>query len=408
MGKKKLYNTIDSRELKKLILESDEPRITLSFYKYFNIDDPADFRDHLYEAWNRIGVLGRTYVATEGVNAQISLPKEHHTDFKELLNEFGLDGIRLNYAIEDDGKSFFKLIIKVRPKIVADGLNDREINFEKRGTHLSASEFNALTDKDETVVVDMRNHYESEVGHFEGAILPEVETFRESLPIIADMLSDNKDKPIVMYCTGGIRCEKASAYMRQQGYENVYQLDGGIIEYRRQVEKQGLRNKFHGKNFVFDERLGERISEEIIARCHQCGEPADTHVNCANDACHILFIQCQSCAEKYDACCSTKCADFNNLPEDVRREKRKTEVFNGTRFSKGRYKAFHRSEEGLVDPGRSRHDRRQHAEQGAREIPGIAAGRDRQDRQTPRPGEWQHAPTPWPVGSRPVQHGGLP
>lgn len=348
MGRKKLYNTIDSRELKKLILESDEPRITLSFYKYFNIDAPADYRDRLYEAWNEIGVLGRTYVATEGVNAQISLPKEHHSDFKELLCEFGLDGIRLNYAIEDDGKSFYKLIIKVRPKIVADGLNDREINFEKRGTHLSASEFNALTDKDETVVVDMRNHYESEVGHFEGAILPEVETFRESLPIIADMLSDNKDKPIVMYCTGGIRCEKASAYMRQQGYENVYQLDGGIIEYRRQVEKQGLRNKFHGKNFVFDERMGERISEEIIARCHQCGEPADSHVNCANDACHILFIQCPSCAEKYDACCSTKCAEFNKLPEDVQREKRKTEVFNGTRFSKGRYKAFHRSEEGLV------------------------------------------------------------
>ena len=348
MGKNKLYNTIDSRELKKRVLESDQDRTTLSFYKYFDIDEPSEFRDKLYEVWQSVGVLGRTYVATEGVNAQISIPRENEQLFRSSLDQFGLDGIRLNYAIEDDGKSFYKLIIKVRPKIVADGLDDREINFQKRGTHLSAVEFNELTDRDETVVVDMRNHYESEVGHFEGAVCPDVETFRESLPIVADMLSDRKENPIVMYCTGGIRCEKASAYMRQQGFENVFQLDGGIIEYTRQVEKQGLDNKFHGKNFVFDERMGERISREVIARCHQCGEPADTHVNCANDACHLLFIQCSSCAEKYDQCCSTKCADFNKLPEEEQRTQRKTAEFNGTRFSKGRYKAFNRSEEGLV------------------------------------------------------------
>jgi UPF0176 protein len=347
MAKKKLYNTIDSRELMKRIDQSDEARITLSFYKYFNIDEPADYRDRLYEVWNEVGVLGRTYIATEGVNAQISIPKDNEQAFADSLTKFGLEGIRLNYAIEDDGKSFYKLVIKVRPKIVADGLDDREINFEKRGTHLNAAEFNELTDKDETIVVDMRNHYESEVGHFEGAILPEVETFRDSLPIVADMLSDRKKNPIVMYCTGGIRCEKASAYMRQQGFENVFQLDGGIIEYRRQVDNQGLDNKFHGKNFVFDERLGERISDEVIARCHQCGEPADTHTNCANDACHLLFIQCEACAEKYHQCCSTKCAEFNQLPDEEQRDLRKTLEFNGTRFSKGRYKAFHRSEQGL-------------------------------------------------------------
>jgi len=347
MAKKKLYNTIDSRELKKRIDQSEEARMTLSFYKYFNIDAPADYRDGLYAEWNEVGVLGRTYVATEGVNAQISIPKDKEQVFAGSLTKFGLEGIRLNYAIEDDGKSFYKLVIKVRPKIVADGLDDREINFEKRGTHLNAAEFNQLTDKDETIVVDMRNHYESEVGHFEGAILPDVETFRDSLPIVADMLSDHKKQPIVMYCTGGIRCEKASAYMRQQGFENVFQLDGGIIEYRRQVDNQGLDNKFHGKNFVFDERLGERISDEVIARCHQCGKSADAHTNCANDACHLLFIQCESCAEKYKQCCSTKCAEFNQLPDEEQRELRKTLEFNGTRFSKGRYKAFHRSEQGL-------------------------------------------------------------
>ena len=347
MAKKRLYNLEDRRVLKERLLNSDEARITLSFYRYFNIDAPQDYRNGLYARWSELGVMGRIYVATEGVNGQISLPEGQHNAFRESLKDFGLDGIRLNYAIEDDGKSFYKLIIKVRPKIVADGLNDREINFTKRGTHLSAREFNDITDRDETTVVDMRNHYESEVGHFEGAITPDVETFRESLPIIADMLADRKDQPLVMYCTGGIRCEKASAYMRQQGFEDVYQLDGGIIEYRRQVDDQGLRNKFHGKNFVFDERMGERISGEVIARCHQCGEPADSHVNCANDACHLLFIQCEKCAEKFAACCSTKCADFSKLPIEEQKKLRITEVFNGTKFSKGRYKAFRRSEDGL-------------------------------------------------------------
>lgn len=345
MAKKRLYNLVDRRVLKEELQKSSEERTTLSFYRYFNIDEPESYRDRMFGAWSELGVFGRIYVATEGVNGQISLPTDQLEAFRNSLETFGLDGVRLNFAIEDDGKSFYKLIIKIRPKIVADGLNDREINFETRGEHLTASEFNELTERNETVVVDMRNHYESEVGHFEGAILPDVETFRESLPIVADMLSDKKENPVVMYCTGGIRCEKASAYMKQQGFKDVYQLDGGIIEYKRQVEEKGLTNKFKGKNFVFDERMGERINGEIISHCHQCGKPSDTHVNCANDACHILFIQCSECADKYRSCCSQKCSDFTQLPLEEQKLKRKTEIFNGTKFSKGRYKAFNPSGE---------------------------------------------------------------
>ena len=183
----------------------------------------------------------------------------------------------------------------------------------------------------------MRNHYESEVGHFKKAITPDVENFRDSLPIVEQILEEHKDKNIVMYCTGGIRCEKASAYFKHRGFEHVYQLDGGIIEYTRQVDQQGLENKFVGKNFVFDERMGERITEDVIAKCHQCGEPCDTHINCANDACHILFIQCPSCAEKYNNCCSEECSDFVQLPEEVRKEQRKFKVFNGTKFGKAKF-----------------------------------------------------------------------
>ena len=257
-----------------------------------------------------------------------------------------LNGIRLNIAIEDDGKSFYVLKIKVRDKIVADGLEDETFDVTDKGVHLDAQSFNELAEDPDTVIVDMRNHYESEVGHFENAITPDVETFRESLPIIEKMLEDKKDKNLVMYCTGGIRCEKASAYYKHKGFKNVFQLEGGIIEYARQVEQLGLENKFKGKNFVFDDRMGERISEEVIARCHQCGDACDTHINCANDACHILFIQCPNCAEKYQKCCSDDCKDFNQLPEEERATLRKTMIFNGTKFGKGRYKA-HRSADNL-------------------------------------------------------------
>lgn len=308
---KKLYNKINGEELKKQIQESTEKRITLSFYQYAHIAQPKVFRNELYVMLDKLGVLGRIYVATEGINGQISVPEVNFEQFKTDLYAIDfLNGIRLNIAIEDDGKSFFKLKIKVREKIVADGLNDAEFDVTKRGKHLKAEAFNELTDNPETIVVDMRNHYESEVGYFENAIRPDVETFREALPLVEKMLEDKKDKPIVMYCTGGIRCEKASAYYLHKGFKEVYMVDGGIIDYTREVNEKGLKNKYIGKNFVFDDRMGERISEDIVAQCHQCGTACDTHINCANDACHILFIQCSNCAEKYDACCSQKCSEI--------------------------------------------------------------------------------------------------
>ncbi|MEZ4980340.1 MAG: rhodanese-related sulfurtransferase [Saprospiraceae bacterium] len=296
----KLYNRVNNDELKQRMLESNEPRITLSFYQYHNIENPKAFRDELYRILNKDGVFGRIYIASEGVNGQISVPEKQFEEFKkDLYSVPFLNGIRLNIAVDDDGKSFYKLKIKVRPKIVADGLDDSTFDPTDRGTALNAEKFNELTDLPNTVIVDMRNHYESEVGHFKGAILPDVETFREALPLVEDMLKDRKEDNVIMYCTGGIRCEKASAYYRHKGFKNVFMVDGGIIEYARQAAEKGLENKFIGKNFVFDERMGEKISEDVIAKCHQCGKACDTHINCANDACHILFIQCEECAEKW-------------------------------------------------------------------------------------------------------------
>lgn len=343
-----LYNRINRRELKERLRQSDEQRVTLSYYKYVQLPDPTAFRDELYLVYQKLGVLGRIYVASEGVNAQLSVPERNFEAFKTAMDGWDFfKNLRLNIAVEDDGKSFFALAIKVRDKIVVDGIDDPAFNPSDTGTHLDAENWNRLSDDPDTVVVDMRNHYESEVGHFDNAITPDAATFREELPMVADLLADKKDKNILMYCTGGIRCEKASAYMKFRGFKNVFQLEGGIIEYTRQVQARGLKNKFAGKNFVFDERLGERISSDIIAHCHQCGQPADTHTNCANIYCHILFIQCDACRAQYKGCCSEKCCDFHHLPQEEQKERAKTETFSGSRFGKGVYKAFRKSAQAL-------------------------------------------------------------
>ena len=318
-----LHNRISRKELKERILKDPTPRITISFYCYFKIEEPVQFRNQLYKDFVALGVLGRIYLAQEGINAQISIPEANFEAFKTYLYAIEpLNGLRLNVAVDDDGKSFYVLDIKVRNKIVADGINDPSFDMANKGRYVNAEEFNRLTNDPNTVVIDMRNHYEYEVGHFEKAIEIPSDTFREQLPMAAEMMESDRDKNIIMYCTGGIRCEKASAYMLHRGFKNVFHLEGGIINYVNKVKEQGLDNKFHGKNFVFDQRLGERITDEIISHCHQCGKPADTHVNCVNDACHLLFIQCDECKEKMKGTCSKECYDFIHLPEEEQKRLR--------------------------------------------------------------------------------------
>jgi len=333
-----LYNTLSAKERASLIEAAGKQRLTLSFYQYAHIGNPQVLRDHLFITWNELDVLGRIYVAHEGINAQLSVPADNFDAFKAHLDSISfLENIRLNIAVEQDNMSFLKLKVKVRPKIVADGLNDDSFDVTNKGVHLNAAEFNRLLDDPNTICVDMRNHYESEIGHFKGAITPDVDTFRDSLDIIENDLKDNKeDKNLLMYCTGGIRCEKASAYYKHKGFKKVHQLEGGIIEYVRQVKEQNLENKFIGQNFVFDHRRAERISDDVIAQCHQCGAPFDTHVNCENEACHLLFIQCDACREKMQGCCSTACQDIVNLPYEEQKALRRGTHNSNKIFKKGR------------------------------------------------------------------------
>lgn len=334
-----LHNRIDRRLAKQRLMEEPFRRITLSFYRYVILASSNEVRDQLFKQWSALNCFGRIYIAREGINAQMSVPEQHYEQFlAELYAWPEFHNVPIKIAVEDDGKSFFKLTIKVREKIVADGLDDGSFDVTNVGTHLSAEAFNQALEQEGTIVVDMRNHYESEVGRFEGAICPDVDTFREELPLVADMLAAQKDKKLLLYCTGGIRCEKASAYFRHLGFQDVNQLHGGIIEYARQVRHKGLPSKFKGKNFVFDERLGERISEEVIAHCHQCGAVCDTHTNCAHEACHLLFIQCPACADKYKGCCSTACRSVVELPEEVQKEMRKgLDKPQNNIFKKGRF-----------------------------------------------------------------------
>ena len=333
-----LYNKLSANERAEIIESAGKDRLTLSFYQYAQIGNPSIFRDHLFLSLNTLEVLGRIYIANEGINAQLSVPAEQFQDFKDNIDKISfLKNVRLNIAVEQNNKSFLKLTIKVRDKIVADGLNDDSFDVTDKGKHVNAIEFNELLENPKTICIDIRNHYESEIGHFKDAITPDVDTFRDSLPVIENsIIKDQKDKNILMYCTGGIRCEKASAYFKHKGFNNVFQLEGGIIEYARQVNNTSIENKFIGKNFVFDERRGERISQEIVSKCHQCGSPCDVHVNCKNQACHLLFIQCSKCCEKHKSCCSDECKEISNMPFEIQKQLRKGIHNSNKIFKKGR------------------------------------------------------------------------
>ncbi len=338
-----LENRVNKEILKQRLAGETFNRKTLSFYRYVTIANPSEFRDELFRKWSEMNCFGRIYVAREGINAQMSVPEHSLTDFLLHLNSMpGLAEMPIKYALVDNGKSFYKLTIKVRPKIVADGLGHDTYDLSKVGKHLSALEFHELAVKPETVIIDMRNHYESEIGRFENAVCPDADTFKDAIQMVVQDFEQHKDKKILLYCTGGIRCEKASSFLLHNGFTDVSQLYGGIIEYAQQIKHLGLPSKFTGKNFVFDDRLGETIDGQVISHCHQCGKPADTHVNCANDDCHLLFIQCSECAGKYEKCCSEDCREINHLPLEARRALRSVNQrkYAGSKIYKSKLSPF--------------------------------------------------------------------
>lgn len=325
-----LRNRINKNELKVRLAQEKIERVTFSFYKYVPIEHPKELRYELFIQWSALNCFGRIYIAHEGINAQMSVPKNNWDAFvNQLYSDVRFNDIPFKIAVDDDGKSFYKLGVKVREKVVADGIDDETFNPSNTGTYLNAEGFNKAIEDPNTIVVDMRNHYESEVGRFDNAFCPDADTFREELPLVVEHLKGQEDKKVIMYCTGGIRCEKASAYLKHKGFKDVNHLRGGIIQYAKEVKEQGLESKFRGVNFVFDERIGERITPDVLSNCHQCGKPCDTHVNCKNDDCHLLFIQCDACATLMNGCCTPACQKIAAMPIEMQRELRKGRIKNG-------------------------------------------------------------------------------
>lgn len=305
-----------------MIISMENIKILL-FYKFIEIENPEEFRKiHLKECED-LGLFGRILVASEGINGSVSGNEMQIEKYKKLLkNDKRFSDITFK---EEIGfvHPFTKMTIKIRDEIVA---LKRKVNLSKRGKHISPTELVELYENSEVgkdfFVVDARNDYEYKVGKFKGAVNPGIKTFRQ-FPELAKKLEDLKDKKVVMYCTGGIRCEKASAYLIEQGFKDVSQLKDGVINFCQQYPN----SLWEGSCFVFDKRLVSNIDEnKPITKCSSCEKACDLYKNCRNVNCDELTILCVECQEKLVGCCSEKCLnEFRDwcLEKSARRQNRK-------------------------------------------------------------------------------------
>ncbi|WP_343190166.1 rhodanese-related sulfurtransferase [Buchnera aphidicola (Mollitrichosiphum nigrofasciatum)] len=300
----KLHNCISSKLFKKSLGE----RFNVSFYKYFLIQSPKEFRNWMYIQFYKLNIYGRIYVSFEGVNAQISVPIYNFNKMKKILHSLFKNNniIFINKSINNE-YSFWVLIIKVKKKILSDGLKNFYFNNYLSKFYLKADVVNKFITQKNVLIIDLRNSYEYAIGHFNKAFTVPAYTFREQLQKIIYMFQYAKNDQILIYCTGGIRCEKASLWMRYHGYRYVYQIKGGIIKYIYDTKKNNLPIFFKGSNFVFDNRLSENITKNLQSYCWKCYNLCDRYINCKNNFCHKLFIQCNICLDIFKGYCSSEC-----------------------------------------------------------------------------------------------------
>lgn len=274
------------------------------YYNFTKIDNPDAFCKEHKQYMKDIGIKGRVYISREGINGTLGGTPEKVQIYKDYLRS--LEGFEDTEFKEDknDSVPFAKLICKVRDEIVA--IHEEGLDPKDGGRYLSPAEWREYMESDEDyVLIDVRNNYESRVGHFKGAVKPDVKYFYD-FPKWLDDADIPKDKKVLMYCTGGIRCEKFSVLMKQKGWDDVNQLHGGILTYAK--EEGGKHYK--GKCFVFDDRLVVPVNKgdlQPIAKCEITGKPADSYINCANMECNKLFVCSEEGAEIMEGCCSEEC-----------------------------------------------------------------------------------------------------
>ncbi len=276
--------------------------IISSFYRYVEIKDPDNFQIKHQEFCNKLGIKGKVLVSKEGINGSISGSEEQIQGYKKEIIKNNLFKDLIFKDTLADSHPFKKTIVRVRKEIVASGL---KVKLKNKGKYISPTELNKLIENNEDfILLDARNNYESKIGKFKEAITPNIETFKEFKKVIK-YLDKFKEKKIVTYCTGGVRCEKASAFLKENGFNNVFQLNGGIINYINQFPDK----YFEGRCFVFDNRMsipsGTKNSE--ISFCDLCHVPCGRYINCANKKCDNLFICCEECNKDMKGTCSKGC-----------------------------------------------------------------------------------------------------
>jgi UPF0176 protein len=276
------------------------------FYKYIDIEDPAELVDQHLEWCSANDIKGRIFFAKEGVNGTISGRIENIEKYKKHLTSFPV--FEDIWFKEDDSNehAFKKMHVRLKNQIVNGDLLD--VSLKNGGKRLSPEELLKFYEEQKNfIIIDTRNGYESKIGRFRNAITPPMKNFREWKKIVDEDLKDYKDKTVVTYCTGGIRCEKASAYMVEQGFKDVYQLDGGIFNYIKKFPD----THWQGGMFVFDERrvVNPNSNEELkhIAECYFCGKPTSYYINCHNLNCDRIIVSCHECKVENDYCCSEEC-----------------------------------------------------------------------------------------------------
>ncbi|VFP85970.1 UPF0176 protein YceA [Buchnera aphidicola (Cinara pseudotaxifoliae)] len=315
----KIKKISSNMNLKNVYLHSiDSRRVILSFYKYFCIVNPLKLFFFLKSNLVDKNVLGRIYISKEGINATISIPFSKYKYITRFFKKIDTKTKKMyiNYTFENKQMAFWDLRIKIKKQIISSNVKNFCFFKGNKGIYLNAFLVNQYFVSKDCIFFDMRNDYEYEIGHFSNAVTIPSKTFRDQLQQLPKFLEPYRNKKIVMYCTGGVRCEKSTALLRHHGFSYVYHIYGGILSYIKQVQKYNLPNYFKGKIFVFDERLSKKITDDVFSVCINCQQDTDRiHINCFNNSCHRLFIQCIQCSVQLNSCCCLDCK--NQLHKDT-------------------------------------------------------------------------------------------
>ncbi|MDQ0417003.1 UPF0176 protein [Croceifilum oryzae] len=299
-------------------MSTSETYHVLLYYKYVKVEDPVSVADEHRALCQQLGLKGRILISPEGINGTCSGTIEATNQYIEAMNQHPLFSGIFFKADEHEGHAFKKLFVRAKKELVTWRFeNDFDPN-ELTGKHLSPAEFKEHLLRDDVIVIDGRNDYEYDLGHFRGAIRPGVETSRDFPEWIRENLSQFKDKKVISYCTGGIRCEKLTGFLLQEGFQDVSQLHGGVVNYSQDPETKG--ELWDGQLYVFDERISvpvNHVDPTVVGKCHHCKIPAETYINCEYDLCHHQHLVCLDCVETYNGYCKKECEEQDLIRKEA-------------------------------------------------------------------------------------------